>query len=1150
MGNGRGWGRSLGKSSVRALGAMVALLLAGAVLLGSGSRRYEQNATAQLPASFLPSPSGASVSKSRLSESSLRSKPDARSILGQLPLIFEPNQGQADSNVKFLARGAGYSLFLEPTTAVLALQSWSKSRSGRSEQFVRMKLVGANLAAATSGTDPLPGKSNYMIGNDPRQWHSGIPQFGGVRYASVYPGIDLVFYGSQGNLEYDFKVAPGADPSQAELQFEGATQLKLSGGDLILTAESNGGMRLEAPQIYQRDGDRRQAVAGRFVLRADNRVGFEIDAYDHSRELIIDPVLKFSTYFGGSGSVTSPSVAVNGDGNIYLVGSTTSATGFPLNGTPPTQIGPGANIFVAKISPAQPPAVLYMTFLGGTGTDTSVGIGVDNGGKAYIVGNTTSTDFPVSGTGYQSSPETKGPQCASITCGSVFVTVLNASGSAPLIYSSYLSGNGNDQASGMTIDLSGDVFITGTTTSNDAPAISPTPIDFPATFLPVPFQTQPLASIQFFVTKVNTNILGPGGIAYSTYFGGSNPVPPIATGGGIAVDSTGNIYFSGTTNFFNSGSGQFGDSGSGDFPILNAYQPCLDTPPPTVLANPNPCTAPASPSPTDAFLAKLNPNAQAGTQLIFSTYLGGNATDSSTAIAIDSGAANIYLTGSTNSGDFVLPTGTAAFQTCLDTPPNPTNVLPCPVIAAPAATDAYIARFTNPTLSTTGTPINVALTYFSYLGGSGNDAGLAIAVLNASNATLGDVVVTGSTSSTNFPVTAGAIQSTLNGVQNAFLAQIDTTTTTGNNGVGSFVTYFGGSQVDRGTSLAVDLNQNTYLAGDTTSPNLQLVDPLPGSGGSTFSGSKDGFVVKWGSAADLCINCVPPTISTTGVVSAGNPVTVTFTVANEGPDPATNITVTGTASAGMTLISATAGSGTCSPPSGSTAVCTIPALQSGSTSAVAFAVTPGNSGNYSVTATVSSSNNTNSSQPDSATASFQAGAFSMSIGPSAQSVKAGALTSYVLTLTPTQGVFGSPISLSCGPLPSGTGCTFTPSNSVTLNNGAQSVTMNLATTPQPVAAITPGAWRSPLYALGLIVPGMALLGLGTSGKRRRSRMSRLVGLLMLSGFFTLILLQPSCSSGKTQPIVSGTPTGTYSLTVTATSGSISRSAPFSLTVTP
>jgi hypothetical protein len=205
-----------------------------------------------------------------------------------------------------------------------------------------------------------------------------------------------------------------------------------------------------------------------------------------------------------------------------------------------------------------------MTFLGGNGTDTSVGIGVDNGGKAYIVGNTTSTNFPTDMTsvlGYQTSPAAKGSQCALITCSSVFLTVLNSAGTAPLNYSSYLSGNGNDVASGMTIDGQGDVFITGTTTSNDVPSLNP-PDAFPATFLPVPFQTQSVSSIQFFVTKVNTIVPSVGGIAYSTYFGGSTPVSPIATGGGIAVDSTGNIYFSGTTNFFNIGAGRMRSSPS------------------------------------------------------------------------------------------------------------------------------------------------------------------------------------------------------------------------------------------------------------------------------------------------------------------------------------------------------------------------------------------------------------------------------------------------------------------------------------------------------------------------------------------------------------------------------------------------------------
>src|SRR5580700_2345834 len=484
MGNGRcsgassaeSLGKTLEKDSgksllwVRALGGLIILLVAGSVLLGLGSRRYGQKSVAQHPAS--PSPA--------LSRLALKSKPQARAILGQLPLIFEPNQGQADPAVKFLAHGTGYSLFLDANSAMLAMQtapsSATSSATRPSEQFVRMKLVGVNPAAALGGADPLPGKSNYIVGNDPQKWHSGIPQFAGVRYASVYPGIDLVFYGNQGHLEYDFRVAPGANPSQAELGFDGTSKLKLkvSGGDLILTGKNDGGLRLRAPQIYQRDGDRHLPVTGRFVLRAANRVGFEIGPYDHSRELIIDPRPDFSTYFGGTGTETSPSVAVNGNGNIYIVGTTqgSPAASFPdATTTTQTLIGPltltdatPSHIFVAEINPSLPPSVAYETFIGGTGADTSVGIGVDAGGNAYLVGNTSSTDFPTFGLPYQTAPETK-INCVGLpTCTSVFVSVLNPAGSA-LIYSSYLSGNGDDQASGMTIDTKGDVFLTGTTTS-------------------------------------------------------------------------------------------------------------------------------------------------------------------------------------------------------------------------------------------------------------------------------------------------------------------------------------------------------------------------------------------------------------------------------------------------------------------------------------------------------------------------------------------------------------------------------------------------------------------------------------------------------------------------------------------------------------
>jgi len=1080
---------------------------------------------------------------------------DAQALLRQLPLIFEPNQGQSSSGAKFLAHGTGYGLSLDATGAVLGIQTSPSSQGKATEQFVRMKLVGSNPAAEITGTSQLLGKSNYFVGNDPHQWHTGIPQFAKVRYRSVYPGIDLVFYGNQGHLEYDFRVAPGADPSRAELQFEGGGRLQIKDGDLLVAGdtENSPNLRMRRPEIYQREGDHRIHVGGHFVLGTGNRVSFKIGNYDRSRELIIDPALDFSSYFGIITTGTPVWVAVNNDGNIYLSGSTTSDTGFPTSLTTPTTLGTN-HVFVAKINPSSPPSLAYLTFLGGNGTDTSEGLGVDLGGNTYVAGNTTSSTFPTTSLAYQSAPLAKGSQCAGITCTSLFVSALDSTGSA-LNYSSYVSGNGDDVASGVAIDTSEDVFITGTTTSNNAASST---VAFPATLLPVPFQSTSLASVQFFVTKVNTAVAGIGGIAYSTYFGGNTPTPPAActshsagcphTGGGIVVDSTGNIYFSGTTNFYNSGSGVFGNSGtSGDFPILNSYQPCLDTVPPVTLLNPNACSATGLPTPypTDAFMAKINPLGGSGAQLLYSTYLGGTVSDTSTSIAIDS--TYVYITGSTNSPDFYLPPTELAYQSCLNNPGVvEVSTASCPTTNA--NTDAYIARFTNPSLSTSGTPNFVGLSYFSYLGGSGNDAGNSIAVDTAN-----DALVTGSTSSTNFPFTTGAIQTVLNGAQNAFFAHLNTNANTSVTG-GNYATYFGGNGTDDGTSIAVDINLNTYLAGSTTSNNLQLADPLS-PGGTTLNGTgPDAFAVKLGTQSDLSITFLQ--VSPNGSAAAGNQVTITYTVANLGPDVATGINVLGQLPTGVTFnnasvsgsTSGTSGvAGTCSAATGGTNItCQIPALQAGSAVTLTFVVTPLVPGTFEAIATVSDPTNTNTS--NTATAPFSATSFTVSISPSSQTVAAGQPAQYYVVVTPTQGVFGANVSLTCSSLPAGASCNFATST-INLSNGAGSAStvLNLSTTAQPVTTASNREHR-PLYAFWLSVPGMAFLGLAGAGRKRRRNM--LLGLIALMAFFAMTLLQPACSTPKTQPTVSGTPSAIYPLTLTATSGTLTKTASFSLTVIP
>src|SRR5947209_10911140 len=731
----------------------------------------------------------------------------SQTSLVRLPLIFEPNQGQTAPQVQFLAHGAGHGLFLTGDGAVLSMR-----RSGRRPEIIRMVLDGANKNPAASGDELLPGKSNYFIGNDPAKWHRDIPQFARVRYENVYPGADLVYYGNQGRLEYDFKVAPGADPRRVALRFEAPQKPRLDAqGNLLLGS----GVRLEAPRAYQKIGDQERAVAGRFALTG-SRVTFEIGDYDHSRALIIDPTLGFSTFLGGSADeacsvilgLTSPppgcpAVAVDSALNIYIAGSTTS-TDFPTAGSPlqGSNAG-GADVYITKLDPTGS-MILFSTYLGGSGTDTPAGVGVDSGSNVAVVGTTVSTttpNFPTSSSPFQ------GPQSGT----HVFVSEVDSAGHT-LLYSTYLAGDGADVASGLAEDVRGKLYVTGTTTSSN----------FPTTI--GSFQPTPLATNQSFMSKIDPTLLGSSSLAYSTYFGGGNPPTGMTIGGGIAVDQNNNVYITGGTNFLHVGNAD-------DFPILNGYQSCLNVPPPSSTTTPPPSCTP-TPTPTDAFLAKFNLAAASGAQLVYSTYLGGAGNDVGYAVAADTG--NAYITGSTTSSDFVIPTGTTPFQS-----------------ANKGGGDAFVAKFGNPSTSSTTTS-NVPLVYFSYLGGSGTDVGLGIAIDSLQGAR-----VTGWTNSGDFPLGSGTpIQSGLAGGVDAFISRIDTSVQSAT-APGHFGTYLGGSANDFGTSIATDAQSNTYVVGETASGNFKTQSPLQGLKGGT-----DAFVAKLVPTVSLSFLTTPPTVPT------------------------------------------------------------------------------------------------------------------------------------------------------------------------------------------------------------------------------------------------------------------------------------------------
>ena len=359
---------------------------------------------------------------------------------GKLPLSFEANHGQADARVKFLSRTSGYMLFLTGDEAVLAFKGKkantrgeivgtahklpSSAAASKGGAVLRMKLRNANSAARATGVDELSGKSNYFIGNDPKKWWTNVPTYAKVKYEGVYSGIDLVYYGSQRQLEYDFIVAPAANPRRIQFDVRGAKRIRQDENGELVFKVGEEEIRWRKPVVYQEKNGTRQEIAARYAITNTNRVRFELTKYDVGRPLYIDPLI-YSTYLGGSGDDEGYSIAVDGAGNAYVTGRTAS-TNFPTTNPLQAANAGGYDVLVAKIN-ASGSTLVYSTYLGGSGNEWGSGIAVDSLGDAYVTGYTTSTNFPTTPGAFQTAC---GNPSNCNQFGDVFVTEFNPTGSA------------------------------------------------------------------------------------------------------------------------------------------------------------------------------------------------------------------------------------------------------------------------------------------------------------------------------------------------------------------------------------------------------------------------------------------------------------------------------------------------------------------------------------------------------------------------------------------------------------------------------------------------------------------------------------------------------------------------------------------------
>jgi beta-propeller repeat-containing protein len=1038
---------------------------------------------------------------------------------GKLPLSFEANQGQTSDQVKFLTRGAGYTLFLTSDEAVLRLRSQkSEARSQKQEEVpwslvprrlqtrgdsaqgtndaLRMKFLGANTTAQVTALDELPGKVNYFIGNDPTRWRANITTYAKVRYRDVYPGIDLVYYGHQGQLEYDFVVAPGADPNLIALAFEGSlagrplSPLRIDGNGNVRIERGSSVVRLNKPVVYQPKSSRRnensefaaqnsELVEGHYLLTASNNLRFELGPYDKSQPLVIDPGLTYSTFLGGSGGNSASAVKVDLAGNAFIAGFTSSAD-FPgtTGGFESTIPNSSGSPFVAEVNAAGS-ALVYATYLGGTGSDAANSLALDSSDDVYLTGQTSSKDFPV-----MPNPGAFQTTLGNTNGANAFVTKLNPTGSA-LVYSTYLggtedltkdstgacsgnnNGKGTDSGASVVVDSLGDAYVAGSTGS----------CDFPVSASAFQKLNGGTVTRVAFLTE-----LKPDGTAliFSTLLGGTN----FNRATSVAIDGTGAAYVTGFT-------------GSTDFPTQTPIQATLN-------------------GTADTFVTKFAPG---GATLDYSTYLGGSGFDDPIGIVVDA-LGDAYIAGNTFSTDF--PVTATPFQAACG------NTKSC--------ANGFAAKIN---------PAGSALVYATYLGGSQSDSVNSLAV-DAS----GDAVLAGATTSPDFPV-LNAIQSVFNSANLGY--EVGT-------GIGSisvpssgdgfltvlgpagsalvFSTYLGGSDDDAATAVAVDSTGKVYVAGNTASINFPV---LPGGLQTSLSGPQDVFLSKIDlSAAATPVASVTPTnltfpsqvVGTTsnGIGTSATPQVVT--VKNTG---ATSLTISNIAISLSTLYAETDN-------------CTTSAIGAGASCLINVSFLPDTNGQKSGLLSV---NYVGTGSPQLVTLVGFGGDYLLSPAPTSITTNAGLTSTFFLQAVPLSG-FNQTVALACGGAPTNSTCTLSP-NSLTFDGfTTQVVTGTITTKANGVAP--PGPLSTPrgpelpslpwltIWAIALL---LSVSGILWAGRRRKP-------VFVLATAALAMLLWASCATKSTSTTAKGqgTPPGTYTITIDATwtGGTLAHSVTIPFTV--